>query len=142
MSRRVRFLLILLAIVWFGHRSLIDILVDYFWFESTGHLELFTTKFVTQAVLLEDVCGLKSLPSQVKLLQVSAAVASPGHVPPWASTTLFDLVFTRKPVPHVFEHGPESHWIHVQATLWNIIRQNGKLIIIDSFIPELGKICN
>ena len=45
---------------------------------------------------------------------------SAGHDPPFASTISFDLIFTRLPDPHVFEQGPNVHWLHTQSTFGTI----------------------
>ena len=50
------------------------------------------------------------------MLQVSVLVVDPVHVPPWASTTVFVLVFVRRPPPQLFVQGP----VHDQPPHWQL----------------------
>lgn len=49
--RGLQSLLIVFFVIWFGHRPLVEIIVDWQWFESVGHSELFLTKISTQIKL-------------------------------------------------------------------------------------------
>ena len=48
MPRWLQSIFVIGLIIWFGHRSAIEIMVDWLWFDANGYLELFQTRFVTQ----------------------------------------------------------------------------------------------
>ena len=53
-SRSTRFVIALLVILWFVHRSLTEIAIDWMWFESAGYLGIFETSIKTRIALF---CG-------------------------------------------------------------------------------------
>ena len=56
------------------------------------------------------------LPGQSFSLQSSVASESPLQAPPFISSTIFDLNFSRLPLPQVAEHVPKFHSLHSQST--------------------------
>ena len=66
--------------------------------------------------LIDTKHGIKPIPGHCCVLQVSVLVVDPVHVPPWASTTVFVLVFVRRPPPQVFVQGP----VHDQPPHWQL----------------------
>ena len=58
----------------------------------------------------------KGLLGQSFSLQSSVASESPLQTPPLISSTIFDLNFSRFPLPQVAEHVPKFHSLHSQST--------------------------
>jgi len=51
LSKTARLALILLAILWFSHRTLIEIVIDWMWFESVGFIDVFEKSLVARVGL-------------------------------------------------------------------------------------------
>jgi hypothetical protein len=51
LPRTVRFALVALIVVWFTHRSLTEIAIDWMWFDAAGYLEVFKTSLSARAAL-------------------------------------------------------------------------------------------
>ena len=49
--RPIRFLALVLVAIWLSYQAIVSYLVDWLWYDAAGHLELFTTRFLTQAGL-------------------------------------------------------------------------------------------
>ena len=57
----------------------------------------------------------KRLPGQDFIVHGSVVVFFPSHWPPFASFTVFDLIFVLLPFPHQVEHSPICHALHSQT---------------------------
>ena len=49
--RWAKFVFFAVLAIAFGHRAIVEILVDWLWFDALSHSELFQTKFQTQLVI-------------------------------------------------------------------------------------------
>jgi len=50
-SPMARLLLVAFAVFWFTHRTVIEIVIDWMWFDAVGYIEVFETSLVARAVL-------------------------------------------------------------------------------------------
>jgi uncharacterized protein len=51
LSRKAKVALALVAVVWFTHRSVIEIMIDWMWFDAAGYLGIFETSLKARAAL-------------------------------------------------------------------------------------------
>jgi len=49
--RWIRVLFVVFFVIWFGHRSAIEVLMDWYWFSAASYSEIFTTQLLMKTTL-------------------------------------------------------------------------------------------